>query len=216
MIRKVLAFVLLAAAACAQDAKSSTPPDAKDQQQFTQQFGFWGGYANESPIEIGVSPDRKFFELRGTWSIVVLNSQHTSLKWKSEVVPIATLHQPTETFFDSRLGGNFTQQANTRYAAGITPLGLQLNLLRHHKVQPFTDIEAGFLIFNDAVPVPNARAFNFTFGFGAGLEIFTGPRNSLTLGFKYHHLSNNETAPANPGVDSPMAYVGYSWYKRHR
>jgi len=191
-------------------------PSAQDQTQFTQELGFWGGYSPTSTIEIGVTNDRKLFTLNGKYAIVVLNNRFSSLRWVSEVVPIAVLHQPTELYFDGKLNQTFTQQANTRYAYGATPLGLQLNLRRHHKVQPFADIHAGVLMFNDNVPVPNARRFNFTFNFGAGVEIFHGEGNSLTLGFKYHHLSNNETAPANPGVDSPMAYLGYSWFKRHR
>jgi opacity protein-like surface antigen len=191
-------------------------PTAKDQAQFTQEFGFWGGYAPTSTIAIGVTHDRRLFTLNGKYSIVVLNSEHTSLRWVSEVVPIAVLHQPTEQFFNSIAGAVQTQQSNTRYAFGVTPLGLQFNVLRHRKVQPFADIHAGLLYFNENVPVPTARRFNFTFNFGAGVEIFTTDRGAMTVGFKYHHISNNETAPANPGVDSPMAYVGYSWYKRHR
>ena len=218
MFRKIVIFLTLfcAAVGFAQDQKATAVPDARDQQQFTQEFGFWSGYAWTSPENIGVSPDRKFFSLNAKYSIVVLNSSHTSLRWVSEVVPVAILHQPTQTYYDPRLGGTYTQQANTRFAFGVTPLGLQFNVLRHRKVQPFADIHGGMLVFNHAVPVPNARAFNFTFNFGGGVEIFTSERNSLTIGFKYHHLSNNETAPANPGVDSPMAYIGYSWYKRHR
>ncbi len=221
MFRNLLIATLLCATAFAQDAKpqdsrSISLPAARDQQQFTQEFGFWGGYAPDSPENIGVSPDRQFFSLNARYSIVVLNSRHTSLRWVSEVVPVAILRQPAQQYYDPKFNATFTQAANTKYAFGLTPLGLQFNVLRHRKLQPFAGIDGGFLIFNDAVPVPNARAFNFTFSFGGGVEIFTGERKALTIGFKYHHLSNNETAPANPGVDSPMAYIGYSWYKRHR
>jgi hypothetical protein len=226
MTRVLAVLILFSAFACAQTGAtpggvhSSTPattvPQAQDQTQFTQELGFWGGYAPTSTIAIGVTNDRKLFTFNGKYSIVVLNSKYTSLRWVSEVVPIAVLHQPTEQYFNSQLNAVFTQQANTRYAFGVTPLGLQFNVRRHHRVQPFADIHAGMLYFNDNVPVPTARRFNFTFNFGAGVEIFTSERGALTVGFKYHHLSNNETAPANPGVDSPMPYVGYSWYKRHR
>lgn len=218
--RLLIVIVLLGAAGLAQEpAAASKPaplPEARDQQQFSQEFGFWGGYAANSPLNIGVSPDRKFLSLNGRYSIVVLTSRHTSLRWVSEVVPVAILWQPTGQYYDSRLNATLTQPANTKYAFGLTPLGLQFNVMRHRKVQPFAGIDGGFLVFNGAVPVPDARAFNFTFSFGGGVEIFTSDHNSLTLGFKYHHLSNNETAPANPGVDSPMVYAGYSWWKRHR
>jgi hypothetical protein len=216
MTRTLFVLLLLGSMAAAQDKKPAALPTAQDQKQFTQEFGLWGGYSPTSTIGIGVTNGRRLFTLNGKYSIVVLNNRFSSLRWVSEVVPLAILHQPTEQYYDGQLKQVFTQQANTRYAYGVTPLGLQFNVRRHHKVQPFADIHAGLLVFNDNVPVPNARRFNFTFNFGAGVEIFSGERNSLTLGFKYHHLSNNETAPANPGVDSPMVYVGYSWFKRHK
>ncbi len=210
MRRLLLVFFFLTTAAFSQSTSS-----AKDLNQFTQEFGFWGGYAPTSTIAIGVTTDRRLFTLNGKYSIVVLNSGNTALRWVSEVVPLAVLHQPTEQYLDTARGGVFTQQAATKYAFGVTPLGLQFNMARHRKIQPFTDIHAGLLYFNDNVPVPNARRFNFTFNFGAGVEFYHTDRSALVAGFKYHHFSNNETAPANPGVDSPIVYLGYSWFKRH-
>jgi len=228
MTRVLFALLLLTAVASAQTGaaanvdsmpNSSKPVEtlrAQDLNQFTQEFGFWGGYSPTSTIAIGVTHDRKLFTLNGKYSIVVLNSEHTSLRWVSEVVPIAVLRQPTEQYYNSVVDAVLTQPSNTFYAYGVTPLGLQFSGFRHRKVQPFVDIHAGLLYFNENVPVPTARRFNFTFNFGAGVEVFASDRGALTVGFKYHHLSNNETARANPGVDSPMPYVGYSWYKRHR
>src|SRR6266702_2384015 len=227
MTRVLLVLLLLTAVASAQTGAASTndstptsakvaePLRAQDLNRFTQEFGFWGGYAPTSTIAIGVTHDRKLFTLNGKYSIVVLNSEHTSLRWVSEVVPIAVLHQPTEQYYNSLVNAVLTQPATTAYAYGVTPLGLQFNVLRHHKVQPFVDIHAGMLYFNENVPVPTARRFNFTFNFGAGVEVFASEHGALNSGCKYHHLSNNETATANPGVDSPMPYIGYSWYKRH-
>src|SRR3954453_10976450 len=123
----ILLFGALASAQTSTAAGSSVKavalPQAQDQTQFTQEFGFWGGYSPTSTIAIGVTNDRKLFTLNGKYSIVVLNTKYTSLRWVSEVVPIAVLHQPTEQYFNSPLNAVLTQQSNTRYAFGVTPLG---------------------------------------------------------------------------------------------
>ena len=84
MTRVLSVFLLFSALACAQtsaasdsSAKTVAIPQAKDQTQFTQEFGFWGGYSPTSTIAIGVTNDRRLFTFNGKYSIVVLNSKHT-------------------------------------------------------------------------------------------------------------------------------------------
>jgi hypothetical protein len=102
MTRVLSVLLLLGALASAQTStaadnsgKAAAVPQTQDQTQFTQEFGFWSGYSPTSTIAIGVTNDRRLFTFNGKYSIVVLNSKHTSLRWVSEVVPIAVLHQPT-------------------------------------------------------------------------------------------------------------------------
>ncbi|HUN87418.1 MAG TPA: acyloxyacyl hydrolase [Terriglobales bacterium] len=50
----------------------------------------------------------------------------------------------------------------------------------------------------------------FAFSFDGGVEIFQG-RHSFVLGYRHHHISNGYTATYNPGIDSQMISVGFSF-----
>ncbi len=182
----------------------------------TNEVSVWGGFSPNSPRNIGVTGDRKLFTLNLQYDRVLFTTGDVAWKYMGEVVPVALITQHPETL---RLpsGGTLTLGSNkTVYGAGITPLGAQCNFLRTRKVQPFLSANGGLLYFTDQVPVVNSSQFNFTFSFGAGVQIFRGNRNALTLGYRYHHISNDETAPRNPGVDSNLFYVGYSWLWRKK
>lgn len=61
-------------------------------------------------------------------------------------------------------------------------------------------------------PFPDDRGvpFNFTLELGGGLEIVLLKNASLTLGYKYHHMSNGQFGQINPGVDSNVFYAGFT------
>jgi hypothetical protein len=179
--------------------------------RWNQELGFWGGYSPDSMIGIGKVRDRKFFELNGQYTVTLWARRHVAVKWVSEVVPVALLNEPTEYYLNSHLQPTGSRAGATTYAGGVTPLGMQVNFRNGHRLQPFFDAHGGILYFTRQEPVPNSSQFNFTFNFGTGVQVFTGKRSSLLLGYKYHHISNNETAPENPGVDSNEFYAGYVW-----
>ena len=61
------------------------------------------------------------------------------------------------------------------------------------------------------VPTVNAGNFNFTFDFGAGIELFRDHTRSMRVEYRYHHISNHNTALANPGIDNGLFQVVYSF-----
>ncbi len=176
----------------------------------TQEFGFWGAYSPDSTVGIGKVLDRKFFELDGQYAVTMLARRRVALKWVVEVVPVALLNEPTE-FYSTNNHLTGSRAGATTYAGGVTPLGLQVNFWNGHRVQPFFDAHGGMLYFTRQEPVPGSSQFNFTFNFGTGVQVFAGRRSSLLLGYKYHHISNADTASKNPGVDSSEAYAGWLW-----
>lgn len=177
----------------------------------TQEVGFWGGYSPDSTAGIGKVLDRKFFELDGQYTVTMLAGRRMALKGVVEVVPVALLNEPTEFYLNSKNQLTLARAGATTYAGGLTPLGLQVNFRNGRRVQPFFDAHGGMLYFTRQEPVPGSSQFNFTFNFGTGVQVFAGRRSSLLLGFKYHHISNSNTASQNPGVDSSEAYVGWLW-----
>lgn len=170
----------------------------------------WSGYSPDSMVGIGKVVERKFFELDGQYALTLLAGRRAAVKWVSEVVPVALLNEPDEWYFTNHVLTGYRAGATT-YAGGVTPLGLQVNFWNGHRVQPFFDAHGGILYFTRQEPVPGSSKFNFTFNFGTGVQVFDGKHGSLLIGYKYHHISNNNTASKNPGVDSGEAYAGWLW-----
>jgi len=57
--------------------------------------------------------------------------------------------------------------------------------------------------------VLHSRSFNFTWEFGGGLLWEYHSRHWIEAGYRFHHLSNMDTADENPGLDANLIYVGW-------
>ncbi|HYA12772.1 MAG TPA: acyloxyacyl hydrolase [Syntrophales bacterium] len=177
----------------------------------TSQLGFWAGYSPDNPTLIGKTTDRPFFELNVQYAHVVRTGDNWALKYTAEIIPVAIIRQPKQVY---TVSGNLVDMPGSKqniYGSGISPVGLQMNLRRGCVLQPYVSGTVGILYFTDNVPVAGSSNFNFMFGFGAGVEIWYQENQSIILGYKYQHISNANTAPQNPGVDSNLFYIGFAW-----
>lgn len=93
----------------------------------------------------------------------------------------------------------------------ISPFGMQWNFLPRRRLQPFAIGHGGYMYSTRAIPVDGAGSFNFTFDGGMGLEWYRTRTQSMRAEYRYHHISNDDTANANPGIDSGVLQVTYSW-----
>jgi opacity protein-like surface antigen len=97
------------------------------------------------------------------------------------------------------------------YAEGLSPLGTRINLLPHRRWQPTGSLLTGFLLSSKKIPVDSGGSFNFTFQFGAGVEYFRTPSQSIRLEYQIQHFSNADTAPTNYGVDNGLFKLTYTF-----
>ena len=105
------------------------------------------------------------------------------------------------------------------FAEGMSPVGIKLNFRTHHRLQPVFTGLGGYMFSTRPIPVAAAGSFNFTFEFGAGVELYQpadrpGSRfshRSIRAEYRYHHLSNHSTADQNPGVDNGMLQLTYAF-----
>ena len=125
-----------------------------------------------------------------------------SLEYTLDILPAAVLFIPNSV----QRGGA------TTYGAGITPFGLKLNFGQESWIKPFIAASVGFLYFTAEVPVHDAARFNFTPEVGLGVQFFLTPKRAVTLGYKYFHISNANTAERNPGIDNNVIYAGFSFF----
>jgi hypothetical protein len=91
----------------------------------------------------------------------------------------------------------------------ISPIGLEAQIRLTPRWRAYTAGAAGVVWFTREVPTANARAFNYTFEVGGGVLWRYRSRQSLRVGYKFHHLSNLYTAPANPGIDGAVFLLGF-------
>jgi opacity protein-like surface antigen len=94
---------------------------------------------------------------------------------------------------------------------GISPVGFQWNFLPRRKLQPFFIGHGGYMYSTHPIPMPDAGSFNFTFDFGAGLELYRSQSKSVRAEYRFHHISNHNTANQNPGIDNGLFQVTYSF-----
>jgi hypothetical protein len=93
----------------------------------------------------------------------------------------------------------------------MSPVGMQWNFLPRRKVQPLITGHGGYMYSTRPIPVFGAGSFNFTFDIGAGFELYRSKSRSIRAEYRYHHISNHETANENPGIDNGLFQVTYAF-----
>jgi len=91
----------------------------------------------------------------------------------------------------------------------FSPVGMQWNFRPLHKTQPFVAWHGGYMYSTQPIPIDTAGSFNFTVDAGGGVEIFRSKSRSIRVEYRYHHLSNADTAQDNPGVESGIFQLTY-------
>ena len=185
------------------------------------EFTVWGGYSPNSPKLIGVTEDRHLTMFGFGYARVMLATNIVAWKFTIDTVPLILVSQPTfagtEIAQPSRVPVAFQSSIGRRttYGIGLMPVGFQFNFRPRKRIQPVAGINGGFAYFSTRdVPVPASSNFNFMFSAGPGVQIFTSESRSITLGYRFHHISNADTGnPFNPGIDSNFFYAAYSFHR---
>jgi Lipid A 3-O-deacylase (PagL) len=112
-----------------------------------------------------------------------------------------TLYQGTETITCS--GRQWT------IGEAFSPVGMRWNFRPTHPIQPFFQGHGGYMYTTHPIPIPQAGSFNFTFDFGAGIEWYRTPHQSMRFEWRFHHISDHDTTDINPGVDNGLFQVTY-------
>jgi hypothetical protein len=120
------------------------------------------------------------------------------------------------------LTGNVTLMLEPFYAAYYQPFGasaaggalmVKYNFLSFGRWMPYWDMGVGML-WTDLAPriADLSTPFNFLLEAGPGLQYFATERIALTMGTRFHHISNAGTGERNDGLNSILTYVGMSFF----
>ena len=128
--------------------------------------------------------------------------------------PTSTACQPSSgsgTFPDGSGSYTYTANCGRRWVVGegMSPIGFQWNFMPRRKQQPFLVGHGGYMYSTQPIPVVDSGSFNFTFDFGVGVELYRSHSRSLRVEYRYHHISNHNTAEINPGIDNGLFQASY-------
>jgi Lipid A 3-O-deacylase (PagL) len=180
------------------------------------EFGFWGGVGFKATTIFGglhedEARDRRFFIAAFRYGRTLAANRHAALQYTLDAIPVAVA---TGDIVASTTAGTVTTfRRETAYGAGVTPLGLQLDFSNRSHIKPFMHVNGGLLIFNKSVPLPDAGKFAYVGEAGGGLRIFTSERRAVSLGVRFHHISNGDRQGANRGLNQFLVYMGFSIFK---
>lgn len=180
------------------------------------EIGGWAGMSfKATTIFAGLSDaeaaDRKFFLAAFRYGRTLAANDSLALQYTLDVIPvaIATGVIVSRTF----VGGVTAFERETAYGAGVSPLGLQLDFANGSRIHPFAHVNAGFLGFTKEVPIEDSGKFAFTLEGGGGVRIFTSQRRAVSLGVRFHHISNGDRSGSNRGLNQFVFYAGFSVFK---
>jgi lipid A 3-O-deacylase len=81
------------------------------------------------------------------------------------------------------------------------------------RVRPYLEAGGGILAGQVDLRQTNCDV-NFILEAGAGAMIFLAERVALTLGARFHHISNADRCSENEGLNSLIGIVGISYFLR--
>ena len=180
------------------------------------EFGFWAGLSpSASTIFGGLSDaeadDRKFFLASFRYGRTLYANDSIAIQYTLDAIPVAV----ASGVIVSRtvVNGVTTFRRETAYGGGVTPLGLQLDFANGSKVHPFIHVNGGLLGFTRSMPIEDSGKLALVGEAGGGVRIFTSERRAITLGVRFHHISNGDRSGSNRGLNQFVIYGGFSWFK---
>ena len=180
------------------------------------EFGFWAGFSPGATTVFGGLHDdeadgRKFFLTAFRYGRTLAANDSVALQYTLDAIPVAVA---TGTIVSrTTVGGVTTFHRETAYGVGLTPAALQLDFANGSKVHPFIHVNGGFLVFNKSVPIEDAGSFAFVGEAGGGVRIFTSERKAVSIGVRFHHISNGDRSGSNRGLNQFVIYAGFSIFK---
>lgn len=207
--RRALSSVLIAGAAiCPVSAQHGPSASERPRTEITP----YVGVAVDSPVghHFGVTPDRNhvFFGIHGL--LHLFGSKRVVFGYAPDVVPLLLVSNNPGyrvTNFPNGRPASMTPYSGLVAGLAVSPIGVETLVRLCCRWDAYAGGATGVAWFSRDVPVIGSRAFNYTFEFGGGARRTIG-RTVVRLGYKFHHLSNAYTAPANPGLDGHVFMLG--------
>jgi hypothetical protein len=171
------------------------------------EVGTWWGFSGFSGHIWGYADDIKYMPVDITYSYLFNPGAKWNFRYAPEITAIAMLDEPTPS------NPSFLDKRKRTYGSGISPVGFRASFYPESRVQPFLSTDGGFIYFLDRVLSPQGSQFMYTIDFGGGVQFIRKQRQSISIGYRYQHLSNGNISHHNPGTDANTFYVAVSRFR---
>jgi len=208
------------------DDEKNAPAAVEIDWQLTRgakEFGFETGFAPTQPIFFSGRKEydtngRKFLTLSFRIGRVVGTKKGVTYEYFVEAIPVAVAfkNEVKNPAYDSETEtpGEPPTVRETTYGVGIKPANFRFIFRAHRRLKPFAQTGAGFIFTKKPIPVPQSPNYNFIGDFGGGLMYSLRKKQTVSLGYKYFHISNMNIGEINPGYNANIFYIGYSFFSK--
>ena len=181
----------------------------------------WTGVAWQTPLVWGATERRDMFLVAVRYRHRLNDGKNVAIAYTIDLLPLIVIatspyrrQGPSPPLCDLQRvcpAGGVPVVDGVNHIAGIgfAPLGVEAVWPGRKRTQIVGGTTFGVATFNRAVPVEEARKLNVTVTVSGGVRRDFGSVGVLTVGYKFHHLSNAGTA-GNPGLDTSVWYVGWA------
>jgi hypothetical protein len=171
------------------------------------EFGAWWGASLITGHIWGYAKDVKYMPIDVTYSYLWHQGARWNFRYAPELTAVAMLDepQPGQT--------NRLYQRKRTYGSGLSPVGFRASFATDKRIQPFLSTDGGIIYFDDRVLSPQGSQFMYTIDYGGGIQIFRKQRQSVSIGYRYQHLSNANISRHNPGADTNVFYLAVSRFR---
>ena len=150
--------------------------------------------------------------LRSEW--VIEAKGRIAWSYMVEWVPLAAVERTrsaqTLTCYPTESGRlcEVDRSAQLAVGTGLAPFGLKMYVNPTGRARFFASATAGLIAFSSDVPVYDSRRLNYMFDYGGGVDLVGRNGRAVTLGYRFHHISNGASGRVNPGLDANIIYIG--------
>jgi len=198
-IKKIIGLYLIILAVQPVQAMSTGETDnVIEPDQFNYSIELFTAHSPYSTLLFAKMKNTQFSLIGFNFGHSIFRSGNLSLFLSSEVVLFGRMNYP--------VNGHSGPKAQ-RSGLGIVPLRFTVPLTRSGSRNHFyADTGFGVILFEKKFPNPEGTNLNVTFDLGIGYQFSISQNNSLSIGYRFHHLSNAGTGEINPGLDSNMLF----------
>lgn len=165
-------------------------------------YNFWGGYSFNSIKFLGKTQNSQtqIFAI-GYEKKIREYPNKRNLWYTADIIPYIHFQYPKR---------DENNRIVTRSGFGVSPVGFALTQSSPQRITPFVQTTGGIIYMESNFPTDKSRRLNFTFDITVGGKIKINSFSTVSLGYKFHHISNAETGKENPGLDSNFLFLTFS------